>query len=106
MAGEFINVKGINFGQLEMSQAINDIIAGDLKFETEIRRNMASYAYDDWGDCDQMEKEANDQALACGELRLMARYSTSQGNIYIITESDRSSTKILFCNEYQEPKEN
>lgn len=105
MTGVFINVKGVNLGQVELSQAINDVIANDVKFETEVRRGMASYAYSDWGDCEQVDKEANDHALECGDLRLLAKYPTCQGNIYIITESDRTSTKVLFCNEYQEPKE-
>lgn len=105
MTGVFINVKGVNFGQVELSQAINDVIANDVKFQTEVRRGMASYAYSDWGDCEQVDKEANDHALESGDLRLLAKYSTSQGSIYIITESDRSNTKVLFCNEYQELKE-
>jgi|GEM_PF-2383558 len=96
----FINVKGVNLGQLEKTSAINDIAAVDVKFETELRTSIARYAFSDWGDS---EPEANDRALAGGDLRLMAKYSTSQGSIYIITESDRSSTRVLFCGEYEEP---
>lgn len=106
MAGAFINVKGVNLGQLEKTSAINDIEADDVKFENEIRTSIARYAFSDWGDCEQVDQEANDHALACGELGLMAKYSTSQGSIYIITESDRSITKVLFCNECKELKEN
>jgi len=104
MEEAFINVKGVNLGQLEKTSAINDVIVNDVKFETEIRTCIARYAFNDWGDCEQVDQEANDRALGSGELGLMAKYSTSQGSIYIITESDRTSTKVLFCNEYQEPK--
>lgn len=101
MENAFINVNGVNLGQLEKTSAINDVAADDVKFEMEIRTSIARYAFSDWGDAEAVDQEANDHALACGDLSLMAKYSTSQGSIYIMTESDRSSTKVLFCNEYE-----
>ena len=32
--------------------------------------------------------------------RILARYSTAEGDIYIITEWDRSYTTFMFCDEY------
>lgn len=43
--------------------------------------------------------EANDIALTNGE-RILGAYNTSQGKVYIITECDRSTTTILFADEY------
>ena len=44
-------------------------------------------------------KEMNEQALQ-DEDRLMGAYMTCKGKIWIITEWDRSSTIILFPDEY------
>lgn len=104
MAGEFISVKGQNYGQLGMTKAIRDIVESDIRFETDVRLCTGRYAFDDWGDIEPEGKEANENALQCGNLKLLAKYATSQGDIYFITEGDRSSTMILFCHEYQEQK--
>ena len=54
----------------------------------------------DWGDelCDE-DREANEAALRHG-LRLLSRYSTPAGSIYVITELDRSMTTVLLPEEY------
>ena len=41
----------------------------------------------------------NDEALEIGE-RIVAKYETCEGDIFIITEWDRSVTTILFTHEY------
>ena len=55
----------------------------------------------EWGDLSQEDKEANDRDLAesCG--RVLARYETPSGDIYIIfyPGSEEPAT-ILFCDEY------
>lgn len=102
MTGELISVKGANYGQLGTTQAIKNLVAEDLKFETEVRTCIARYAFSDWGDLEPAEAEANEEALVNGDLRLLAKYPTSKGNIYIITECDRSTTTISFCDEHQE----
>ena len=49
----------------------------------------------DWGDelCAE-DKQANEDALHYGT-RLLSRFSTPGGSIYIITEADRSLTTVL-----------
>jgi hypothetical protein len=61
-----------------------------------IVRHMAG----DWGDVDQEDKAANDQALEdCS--RLLSAYTTAKGKkLWIITEADRSATTILLRQEY------
>jgi len=61
---------------------------------------IARHATGDWGDLDAEDKRANDHALIDGS-RLLSAYRLSDGTkIWIITESDRSSTCILLPSEY------
>ena len=41
----------------------------------------------------------NEDAIENDE-RILARYNTSRGDIYIITERDRSYTTMLYVGEY------
>ena len=54
----------------------------------------------DWGDVDDEDKQANDQALIDGA-RLLSAYHLNDGTkIWIITEADRSSTTVLLPDDY------
>ena len=54
----------------------------------------------DWGEVDDEDAEANDDALEHGD-RLLSAYRTSAGKkIWVITEADRSATTILLPEEY------
>ncbi len=53
----------------------------------------------DWGDLDDEDKQANQHALMSGG-RLFSAYVKDDQKIYIITEADRSSTTVLFAEEY------
>lgn len=53
-----------------------------------------------WGDLCDDDRQANDDAVRHGE-RILSAYHTSRGvRIWIVTESDRSSTCILLPEEY------
>lgn len=60
----------------------------------------------DWGDLCEEDKEANAIALESANGRLLSRYNTlmadseTRKDVYIITESDRSRTTVLFVDEY------
>lgn len=61
---------------------------------------LVRHAQGDWGDVCQEDKEANDEALKSGE-RLLSAYTLPDGEkIWIITEADRSSTTLLFPEDY------
>lgn len=60
---------------------------------------LRRYLTEDWGDLGQEDKEANATAIKSKQ-RILAKYVTEQGSIYIITEADRSRTTIMFCHEY------
>ncbi len=54
----------------------------------------------DWGDLDDCDKRMNEDALKEGD-RILSHYKLGDGRrIYIITESDRSSTCVLLPEEY------
>jgi hypothetical protein len=57
------------------------------------------HARGDWGDLDHHDIRANNQALRTGA-RLLSAYETPAGRVWIITESDRSSTCVLSPEEY------
>jgi hypothetical protein len=54
----------------------------------------------DWGDVDEHDRQENDLSLQHG-WRLLSAYTLSNGTrVWIITESDRTSTCILLPEEY------
>jgi len=54
----------------------------------------------DWGDLESEDKLANDEALKSGG-RLFSAYNLRDGTkIWLITESDRSSSCLLLPSEY------
>ena len=78
------------------------LTAGVAALELEpdkIVRLLHRHQCGDWGDLDDEDKLANDRDLKCGE-RLLSRYDTEAGPLYVITERDRSTTTVLLRNEY------
>lgn len=72
--------------------------AADLRYVKLIdclRRHLEG----DWGDVCLEDKASNDLALKAG-YRLLSAYTIDDRKIWIITEADRSSTTILFPEEY------
>lgn len=53
----------------------------------------------DWGEVSADDKALNDDALVQGT-RLMSKYTTPAGDLWIITEADRSATTLLLPDEY------
>jgi len=60
-----------------------------------LRRHVSG----DWGDVCPEDQESNRVALINGD-RLLSAYTIDGQKIWIITEADRSSTTILFPDEY------
>ena len=54
----------------------------------------------DWGDLDKSDKKMNDEALLYGNRIFSAYYTNNKVKIWVITESDRSSTTLLLPSEY------
>jgi hypothetical protein len=61
---------------------------------------LSRHANGDWGELNDDDRKANEYALRHG-LRVLSVYRLSTGvKIWLLTESDRSSTTILLPSEY------
>ena len=60
---------------------------------------IARHAAGDWGDLDEHDWQANEQALKEGA-RLLSVYHVEEIKFYVITEADRSLTTVLLASEY------
>lgn len=88
-------------GTLLMTAGISEAVKGSPANSAEVMKALTRYTGGDWGDLGEDDKALNDKAVRDpGSDRILAKYSLSIGDIYIITEWDRSYTTILFCNEY------
>lgn len=72
----------------------------NVVFKRQINESLGSYYNGDWGVLCDEDKDLNDEAVESGTDRVLAAYTTIYGEIYIITEADRSATTILFAREY------
>ena len=63
-------------------------------------KSIERYLDKDWGDTCESDKIMNDEAVKTGDDRIVALYNHELGDIFIVTEWDRSVTTVLFCNEY------
>lgn len=89
-----------NIGRTVMTRGINEEILSDKNFSKEVLKAFSRYLKKDWGEMCEEDKQMNDEAIKSGNDRILASYETTKGNIYIITEHDRSATTILFADEY------
>ena len=66
----------------------------------EIAAALQRHVRGDWGNLDEEDKQANEDALHRGS-RLLSSYLTSQNvKFWIITEADRSVTTVLLPEDY------
>lgn len=86
-------------GGAYQTRGIAAAIESTPQLQGEIIAAYQKYIEGDFGVICEEDIEANEEAIKNGG-RILARYKTSCGDIYIITEADRSRTTILFCNEY------
>lgn len=73
-------------GQVVVTKSINNLMAAEQKFAVEVTVALQRYAVKDWGNLDEEDKKANEEALKYpDDLYLMGAYNTSKGRIWIIT---------------------
>ena len=93
-------------GRVVWTRAVNDLVAHSTKFAQFVHHSLSRHATGDWGDVCHDDKQANDEALAAGDLRLFSVYTMPRHppltpvTIWLITEADRSATTILFPEDY------
>lgn len=88
-----------SLGMLYQSSGIAYAMKANTYFAKEIIQCLKKYSHGDWGDICGDDSDLNDKAVRNGE-RIFAKYNTMLGNIFIITEPDRTATTILFASEY------
>lgn len=94
------NSKYFKLGQVVVTCRINNSIAESLRFLNDVLLSMNRHCNKDWGDLSEEDKAMNDEAVRNGNDRIFSSYQTCEGEIWIITEEDRSVTTILFPDEY------
>ena len=87
-------------GQLVMTSGVNDLVADDEEFSKFVIKSLNRHARGDWGDVDAEDKQENELSLKAGFRLLSAYEAEGQPKIWIITESTRETTTILFPSEY------
>ena len=87
-------------GQVVQTRGIAAACEENDDFNLEVHKAFYRYMQCDWGDTCEDDKPLNDSAVENNDDRIVAKYITSKGNIFIITEYDRSSTCIMFADEY------
>lgn len=87
-------------GQTLQTSGIHAACEEDSGFANEITTAFMKYVKGDWGDTCEEDGEMNNNAIQSNDDRLVAKYITSQGDVFIITEYDRSATTVLFAHEY------
>lgn len=86
-------------GQLVCTRGVNDAVVDDACFAEFVAGCLKRHATGDWGDLDEQDKKENEFALD-KYLRLFSAYTYLDKRVWVITESDRSITTILFPSEY------
>lgn len=87
-------------GNLYVTPGIQRLMV-DAVFATSICDFLYRHSQCDWGDLSQNDCDANDEALEHeGRLFSAYRLPSASDKVWIITESDRSSTTILLPSEY------
>lgn len=66
----------------------------------DIQKALERHAQGDWGDLDEHDLAANEEALVHGNRILSAYLSRTQVRFWIISERDRSSTTVLLPSDY------
>jgi len=92
-------------GQIVTTRGVYDLACQNPDFAQFVQKSLNRHVKGDWGDVDEEDKLTNDQSLQQG-IRLLSAYNDERfpkygvATIWIITESDRSATTILFPDEY------
>lgn len=88
-------------GEVVQTRGIFESRKSNKQFDRDVLSAFQRYTKADWSDMEfEEDKEQNEEAIKTGTTRIFATYNTCLGQIYIITEWDRSYTTILFPSEY------
>jgi len=100
MAGIILQPIKFPHGRLVMTCGVDGNMQGNIPFQIFLWQSVNRHLQADWGDLDGEDKRRNDQALKDGSRLFSAYEKDGMPKIWVITEWDRSSTCILFPDEY------
>lgn len=93
-------------GNVVATKYVWELIEENEKFSQFVTICLSRYIANDWGDIEEEDWKANDEAVRNGE-RLLASYiipleveEVFEDRLWIITEWDRSTTTLLFPGDY------
>ena len=87
-------------GQIVCTRGIDSLMCEEDHFRMFVHECLLRHMLGDWGNLPEGDKQANERALVNGS-RLFSAYKVDNlPKIWIVTEADRSSTCILFPDEY------
>lgn len=87
-------------GQVLITRGVNTKITESIEFSQFVLDSIAKYRNCIWGDLPHEDELMNNSAVKNNDDRIFGRYNSEYGDIYIITEWDRSYTTIMFTYEY------
>jgi len=74
-------------------------VADDERFAKFVFDSLKRHANGDWGDLIDGDKQENELSLK-EDIRIFSAYQFKEEKIWIITNADRSTTTVLFPEEY------
>jgi hypothetical protein len=87
-------------GILTMTRGVNNQVADNTAFAKFVWGSLKRHANGDWGNLSAEDIQENNLSLRESFRILSAYEAEGLPKIWIITEADRSSTTILFPEEY------
>ena len=94
-----MNEPKFELGRVVMTAAVAEFIADNPNAAEALNWSIARHHSGDWGCMDEEDKRENDFAVENG-FRIFSAYTVVGSKIWIITEADRSSTTVLFPEDY------
>lgn len=94
--------KKFKLGRVVVTAEIDKLMETDCGFRNFVETSLGRFINCDWGTMSDKDKPGNDKAVRDGGERIHGSYirKEDEREIWIITESDRSVTTILFPDEY------
>jgi len=87
-------------GSFALGQVVSTPNALNHLTPTDILNALKRHAAGDWGDVDEHDRQANEQALREGSRLFSVYHAQNSTTFWIITEADRSSTCVLLPQDY------
>ena len=92
-------VQKFDLGTLVQTASVVALVESGKLHSNDVLKLVYRHSRGDWGECDEHDQAVNEDALA-HEGRLLSAYTVRGVKLWVITESDRSSTTVLLPEDY------